>query len=100
MISFTSVGTARDVGDSAYLIQADGTSILLDAGVHPRREGYDSLPNYDLIKDIDVEAILVSHCHLDHLVSVSLQKSRSVFRDKLTFKRYTDTLALRTPAHL
>ncbi len=72
MISFTSVGTARDVGDSAYLIQADGTSILLDAGVHPRREGYDSLPNYDLIKDIDVEAILVSHCHLDHLGSLPI----------------------------
>ena len=72
MISFTSVGTARDVGDSAYLIHADGTSILLDAGVHPRREGYDSLPNYDLIKDIDVEAILVSHCHLDHLGSLPI----------------------------
>ena len=70
MISFLSVGTSREVGDSAYLIQADGTSVLLDAGVHPRREGMDSLPNYDLIKDVDIEAILVSHCHLDHLGSL------------------------------
>jgi cleavage and polyadenylation specificity factor subunit 3 len=72
MISFTAIGTSRDVGDSAYLIQADGTSVLLDAGVHPRREGLDSLPHYDAIKDIDIEAILVSHCHLDHLGSLPI----------------------------
>jgi len=70
LISFTPVGTSRDVGDSAYLIQADGTAVLFDAGVHPRHEGVDSLPNYDSIKDVEVEAILISHCHLDHLGSL------------------------------
>jgi len=70
VISFRAIGTSQDVGDSSYLIKADGTSVLLDAGVHPRREGHESLPNYDLIKDVDIEAILVSHCHLDHLGSL------------------------------
>ncbi|MEE2754587.1 MAG: MBL fold metallo-hydrolase [Candidatus Latescibacterota bacterium] len=70
MISILPIGTSRDIGDSAYLIQADGTSVLLDAGVHPRREGLESLPNYDLIKNVDIEAIMVSHCHLDHLGSL------------------------------
>lgn len=70
MISILPIGTTRNIGDSAYLIQADGTSVLLDAGVHPRREGLESLPNYDLIKDVDIEAIMVSHCHLDHLGSL------------------------------
>lgn len=72
MISFTAIGTSRDVGDSCYLVQAGGTSVLLDAGVHPRREGSASLPDYDLIKDVDVEAILVTHCHLDHLGSLPI----------------------------
>ena len=75
MISILPIGTTRDVGDSAYLIEADGTSVLLDAGVHPREEGKASLPNYDLIKDVDIEAILVSHCHLDHLGSLPVALS-------------------------
>ena len=75
LISFTAIGTSRDVGDSAYLIQADGTSVILDAGVHPRREGVDSLPDYGLIRDVEIEAILVSHCHLDHLGSLPVALS-------------------------
>jgi len=43
---------------------------LLDAGIHPRREGRESLPLFDLIKKEDVDAIAISHCHHDHVGSL------------------------------
>lgn len=44
----------------------------MDAGIHPKREGRDALPRFDLIRDQDVEAIAISHCHHDHVGSLPL----------------------------
>jgi Cft2 family RNA processing exonuclease len=43
---------------------------LLDAGTHPRREGRSSLPLYDLVKNNELDAIAISHCHHDHVGSL------------------------------
>jgi len=48
----------------------DGHHLLLDAGVHPKREGRSALPQFDLIKHVDVEAVALSHCHHDHTGSL------------------------------
>ena len=42
----------------------------MDAGVHPKREGRESLPLYDLVKDEELDAIAISHCHHDHVGSL------------------------------
>ena len=41
--------------------------MLMDAGVHPKREGRGALPTFDLIRDQEVDAIAISHCHHDHV---------------------------------
>lgn len=69
-IRYIGLGASDEIGDSAHFLDIEGTSVLLDAGVHPRYEGRESLPDYDRIRDVDLEAILVSHCHLDHLGSL------------------------------
>lgn len=66
-ITFTPIGTTNEIGDASFLLTLDGTSVILDAGVHPRKEGIESVPNYRTVRDADVDAILLSHCHLDHL---------------------------------
>jgi Cft2 family RNA processing exonuclease len=38
--------------------------------VHPRREGRESLPLFNLIKKEEVDAIAISHCHHDHVGSL------------------------------
>ena len=60
----------HDIGASAWFVEVDGHKILLDAGTHPKRDGNDSLPLYDLIKDEDLDAIALSHCHHDHVGSL------------------------------
>jgi Cft2 family RNA processing exonuclease len=42
----------------------------MDAGTHPKREGRDSLPLYNLIEKEDIDAVALSHCHHDHVGSL------------------------------
>lgn len=42
----------------------------MDAGTHPKREGRASMPLFGLIKDQDVDAVAISHCHHDHVGSL------------------------------
>lgn len=66
-ISFTPIGTTNEIGDASFLLSLNGNTVILDAGMHPRREGLAGIPNFQSIKDLDVDAIFLSHCHLDHL---------------------------------
>src|ERR1043165_4844576 len=61
---------ASDIGASAWFVEMDGHRLLMDAGTHPKREGRDSLPLYDLVKDREADAIVISHCHHDHVGSL------------------------------
>ena len=66
-VTFLPLGTTDEIGDACYLLEVDGTTLILDAGVHPQKEGVESLPSFQLASDRDPDAILISHCHLDHL---------------------------------
>lgn len=61
---------ASDIGASAWFVEMEGHRLLLDAGTHPKREGHDSLPRYDLIKHEPLDAVAISHCHHDHVGSL------------------------------
>ncbi len=55
------------IGASAWFVDMEGHRILMDAGIHPKREGRQSLPMFDLIKDEELDAIAITHCHHDHV---------------------------------
>jgi Cft2 family RNA processing exonuclease len=56
-----------DIGASAWFVDIEGHRLLMDAGMHPKREGRDGLPSFKSINDEDVDAIAISHCHHDHV---------------------------------
>jgi Cft2 family RNA processing exonuclease len=60
----------RDIGASSWFLDIEGSKLLMDTGVHPKREGWASLPLYDHIKNEEVDAIAISHCHHDHVGSL------------------------------
>ena len=66
----TNLNPDTDIGASGWLVQIDGHGLLMDAGVHPKREGRDSLPVYGTVRDQEVDAIAISHCHHDHVGSL------------------------------
>ncbi len=59
-----------DIGASAWFVEIEGHRILLDAGMHPKREGGEGLPLYKNIRQEEVDAIAISHCHHDHVGSL------------------------------
>ena len=61
----TNLNPDTDIGASGWLVEMDGHGLLMDAGVHPKREGRDSLPLYGTVQNVEVDAIAISHCHLD-----------------------------------
>jgi len=66
----TNLNPATDIGASAWFVELEGHRLLLDAGTHPKREGRDSLPLYNLIRREDLDAIAITHCHHDHVGSL------------------------------
>lgn len=61
-----------DIGASGWFVELEGHRLLMDAGVHPKREGRDALPLFKTIADEDVDAIAISHCHHDHVGALPL----------------------------
>lgn len=58
------------IGASAWFVDLEGHRLLMDAGTHPRREGREALPRFDLVQKEEVDAIAISHCHHDHVGSL------------------------------
>jgi cleavage and polyadenylation specificity factor subunit 3 len=72
MLSFISLGGAREIGANCYYLNLNGRGILLDSGMHPKKNNFDSLPNYDLIKERQIDSCIISHAHLDHIGSLPI----------------------------
>ncbi|HZT21942.1 MAG TPA: MBL fold metallo-hydrolase [Verrucomicrobiae bacterium] len=66
-MTITNLNPDTDIGASGWLVELDGHRILLDAGMHPKREGRAGLPLFDRVGTADVDAIAISHCHHDHV---------------------------------
>jgi len=59
------LGAANEVGRSGFVVNCNGTNILLDYGVMFGRRG--TPPKYPLhVKPKDLDAIIITHAHLDH----------------------------------
>ena len=70
MIKFIPLGGAGEIGANCYYLNIEGTGILLDCGMHPQKTGLDALPDFDLIENLPVDFVLISHAHMDHISSL------------------------------
>ena len=66
-MNVTNLNPDTDIGASAWLVEVDDHRILLDAGMHPKREGRDALPLFGNAGNVEVDAIAISHCHHDNV---------------------------------
>jgi Cft2 family RNA processing exonuclease len=64
-----------DIGASAWFVELDGFRLLMDAGMHPKRDGRAALPLFSAVEREDLDAIAISHCHHDHVGSVPVAMS-------------------------
>lgn len=60
------LGAACEVGRSCFLLRYAGKSVLLDCGTHPSYKGTDSLPFLDFLDPSTLDAVFITHFHVDH----------------------------------
>lgn len=87
-------GAAREVGRSAILVKTEKANIVFDYGLKPLPKGVD-FP--DKVNE-KIDALFISHGHLDHLGAAPLIKNTPVYGHEITlhFARLllTDTLKI------
>ena len=66
MIKFQSLARNVEIGANSYLLTVGESRILLDAGMHPKQEGKNALPEMESIDYDSIDAAILSHAHLDH----------------------------------
>ena len=59
-----------EIGANSTFVQIGGFNILIDCGLHPKKMGYDAMPDFEPIEDLHLDLIILTHCHLDHLGSL------------------------------
>jgi len=62
-----------EIGANCYALTLAGRTVILDCGMHPKREGELALPDFARLKGKErVEAIFLSHAHHDHIGSLPI----------------------------
>ena len=59
-----------EIGANSYLLRTRERSIIIDSGLHPKREGLAATPNFGPAPDGSVASIIITHAHQDHIGSL------------------------------
>ncbi|MCH6257419.1 MBL fold metallo-hydrolase [Puniceicoccaceae bacterium K14] len=68
----TDLNREGGIGSNSLFIEIGNFKIVVDAGLHPKFVGLDAAPQFDAIKDEQIDCVIITHCHLDHIGSVPL----------------------------
>jgi len=66
-LKFLNLTRRTEIGANSYYLEIGGHRLVLDCGMHPKNTGEDALPHLKAITGRDIEAILISHAHQDHI---------------------------------
>ncbi len=68
-VEFTVLGGGTEIGANSYLVSGADTDIVLDCGLHPKKEGREALPDLSILTR-PPDVALISHGHVDHCGAV------------------------------
>lgn len=71
-MKLTDLNRHGGIGANSHLIELGGVRILVDCGIHPKKVGRDATPDLARLRESPPDAVIVTHCHLDHLGSLPL----------------------------
>ncbi len=58
------------IGSNSIYFQLGCFNVLIDAGLNPKELGYAAMPDFQAIQNVELDIIVLTHCHLDHLGSL------------------------------
>jgi Cft2 family RNA processing exonuclease len=69
-LKFINLTRRTEIGANCYYLGSGSQGVVLDCGMHPKEEGETALPLLAELSGRPVDAILLSHAHLDHIGSL------------------------------
>ena len=66
-MKFINLTRRTEIGANSYYLEIGGHRVVLDCGMHPKNTGEDALPLLTPIAGREIEAVLISHAHQDHI---------------------------------
>eukprot|EP00537_Pseudo-nitzschia_pungens_P018082 CAMPEP_0172406292 /NCGR_PEP_ID=MMETSP1061-20121228/70105_1 /TAXON_ID=37318 /ORGANISM="Pseudo-nitzschia pungens, Strain cf. pungens" /LENGTH=734 /DNA_ID=CAMNT_0013141821 /DNA_START=63 /DNA_END=2267 /DNA_ORIENTATION=- len=83
VMRITPLGSGQEVGRSCHLLQFRDMTIMLDIGIHPGYDGINGLPFLDQVEPDQIDVLLVTHFHLDHVASLPYLTERTSFKGRI-----------------
>ncbi len=87
-MKFINLTRDTEIGANSYYMETGDERVVLDCGMHPKKQGDAALPDLKAMGDQPLDAILVSHAHQDHIgtlpVLMRRQPSARVFMTEIT----------------
>ncbi|OQD68391.1 hypothetical protein PENDEC_c036G04137 [Penicillium decumbens] len=91
-LAFYCLGGGNEVGRSCHIIQYKGKTVMLDAGMHPAKEGFSALPFFDEFDLSTVDVLLISHFHVDHSSALPYVLSKTNFAGRVMMTHATKAI--------
>ncbi|EAU34184.1 conserved hypothetical protein [Aspergillus terreus NIH2624] len=91
-LAFYCLGGGNEVGRSCHIIQYKGKTVMLDAGMHPAKEGFSALPFFDEFDLSTVDVLLISHFHVDHSSALPYVLSKTNFKGRVFMTHATKAI--------
>jgi Cft2 family RNA processing exonuclease len=69
-MKLTDLNRDGGIGANSLFIQLGDLNLLVDCGLHPKKVGRAATPDLRLLRDVTLDLIVITHCHLDHIGSL------------------------------
>lgn len=66
-MKLTDLNRQGGIGANSLFLQIGALNVLIDCGLNPKTPGLGALPDFKLLKGIELDLIIITHCHLDHI---------------------------------
>ncbi len=93
-MKLTDLNPHGGIGANCLLVELGPFRFLIDAGIHPKKVGRATLPDYGQLAPNSIDAVILTHCHLDHLGSLPVAV-RDQPEAMIILSRPTQELAVR-----
>ncbi|CAK4073151.1 unnamed protein product [Aphanomyces euteiches] len=77
------LGAGNEVGRSCIILKFQGKTIMLDCGVHPGYSGHGSLPYFDSVEAEEIDLLLITHFHIDHVAGLPHFTEKTGFKGRI-----------------
>jgi len=71
-VKITDLNRQGGIGANSMLVQLGHFNLVVDSGLNPKETGRHAAPDFSKLQGVDVDLILITHCHLDHIGSLPM----------------------------